>query len=242
MLKSSESIVFKCINFRETSIIAHVLTPDQGIVPLIVSGVRTKKNKGKAAQFQIGQLLDVVFYDKQKEGVMRLKESQLSTHYKTIPFLITKIALTQYFVEVTRNCIYQSGIQSDGVFELLKSSLLHLDEAKGAHTNLAIYYLWNLIDCLGLSPNLDYIQGEYLDLESGDFCQVLPSHQRALTIDLVRKLQEVKDTKLDHLDLLDLGGRERKMLLESGHQYLKFHLSYFKLPKSADIFREILKL
>ena len=242
MLKKTESIVMKCIKYGETSVIAQMFTPNDGIVPLIVSGVRAKNNKGKAAQFQLGQVLDVIYYDKQREGVMRLKESSLSMHFNTIPFEIPKIALTQYFIEITRNCIYQSALSSDDVYPLLKDSLLYLDQPQPPQSNLAVFYLWKLIHHLGLAPYLDNPHGEYLDLQTGEFCKSLPMHQVALTLDLANKLRTMLSTNLDHIDSLDMSGKERKYLLESGHQYLKFHLSYFRLPQSADIFREILKM
>jgi DNA repair protein RecO (recombination protein O) len=242
LLKRTESIVFKCIKYGETSLIVQVFTPNDGIVPLIVSGVRSKNNKGKAAQFQVGQVLDVIYYDKQKEGIMRLKESSLSMHFKTIPFEIPKIALTQYFIEVTRNCIYQSALSSDDVYPLIIDSFLYLDQPSPPQSNLAVFYLWNLIDRLGLAPYLDAPRGEYLDLQSGEFCHSLPLHHAALHIDLVIKLKTMLEMDLNQIDSLDLSGKERKFLLESGHQYLRHHLSYFRLPKSADIFREILRM
>ncbi len=242
MLVNTEAIVIKCVKFRETSIIAHVLTPENGTVPLIVSGVRSKKNKGKAAQFQIGQLLNIVFYDKQKEGVMRLKESSVSTPFVSIPFKITKIALAQYFVEVTRNCIYQSAIVSDDVYYLLKNGLLFLDKNDNTNVNLATYFLWQLIDCLGLAPHLELETDAFFDLEVGSFSPTMPRHKAALTLPVVRKLRLLMSTPFNDLDAIGLMPAERKQLLEAGHIYLKLHLSYFKLPKSADIFRDILKV
>ena len=240
-LKHCEAIIIKCVKFKESSIIAHLFTSNDGIVPVLVSGVRSINNKGKAAQFQLGQVLDVVYYDREKEGVMRLKESAINYHFVSIPFQIQKIALTQYFLEITRNCIYQTAISSGDIYPLLKNTLIHLDQLKGIQVNLAIYYLWNLIHGLGLAPYLDDIRGEYLDLQSGEFCVQIPSHQSILTSAMARKLKELLEAEFTDLELLHIDGRERKTLLESGHQYLNYHLSYFRLPKSADIFREILR-
>ncbi len=242
MLKRNEAIVIKCLKFKETSIIAHVFTPGDGIVPLIVSGVRKKKSGGKAAQFQVGQLLDVIYYDNNKEGIKRLKESSIAYYFQTIPFQIPKIALTQYFIEVTRNCIYQAAITSDDVYPLLRNSLVYLDHHTGSNANLAIYYVWKLIEGLGLAPNLEELHGEFLDLQSGDLCVTMPLHQLALNIDLAIKLKDMMDTPFDHIELLNISTKERKLLLDAAHLYLNYHLSYFRLPKSADIFREILKL
>ena len=242
MLKRNQVIVMKCIKYGESSIITQALTPEDGIVPLIVSGVRSKKSRGKSAHFQIGQILDVVYYDKQKEGVMRLKESSIHWHYKSISGNIVKIALIQYVIELTRNCIYQSGISSDGVFSFLKQALLHLDLSVDGHTNLGVYYLWNLIACLGIAPNLDQEQLEFLDLESGDFSRTLPLHQAALSKKYLQTLQDIFETPLEHVALMKISSNQRKELLIAGHRYLSYHLSYFKVPKSVEMFREILRL
>ncbi len=242
MLKTTESIVIKCIKFKESSIITHVLTPEDGIIPLIVSGVRTKKNKGKAAQFQPGQLLEVVFYDKPGEGVKRLKESSIAIHYKAIPFDIGKIALTQYFIEITRNCLYQSAISSDDVYPLLRSTLLFMDTHKGPNTNLAMFFLWNMIDRMGLAPNLEMEERDYFDLEAGIYTSIMPQHRAALEIPITRKLKQLVHASFYEIDFLDISSLERKQIIEAGHLFLKLQLSYFKMPKSADIYREILKL
>jgi len=242
MLKRTEAILMKTVKFRETSIIAHVFTPDDGIVPLIVSGVRTQKNKGKAAQFQLGQILEVVYYDKQKEGVMRLKESAATIHYRSIPLQITKIALLQYFIEVTRNCMYQAAVVADDVYTLLRNTLIYLDNHDGTNINLSTYYLWHLIDKMGLAPNLDLERGEYFDLQSGDYAMTMPQHKSAITLPVAQKLNELMQTPFTEIEFMDIGPRERKQLLEAGHIFLKIHLSYFRMPKSADIYRDILKL
>ena len=203
---------------------------------------RSQNNKGKAAQFQIGQVLDVIYYDREKEGIMRLKESTIAHHFVSIPFDIHKIALTQYFLEITRNCIYQTAISSGDIYPLLKNTLLYLDRLAGVQINLAIFYLWNLIFGLGLAPYLDDIKGTCLDLQSGEFCNQWPAHQVAITTEMAYKLKMLLEADFSDLESLEIDAAERKILLEAGHQYLNHHLTYFQLPRSADIFREILRL
>lgn len=242
MLKRTEGIVIKCVKFRETSIIAHVFTPGDGIVALLVSGVRSKNNKGKAAQFQIGQILDVVFYDKQKEGVMRLKESTTSVNYRAVPFSITRIAFMQYLVEVTRNSTYQTAVFSDSVYPLLRSMLTFLDETSQVSANLAAYYVWRLIDKLGLAPNLDVPPGMQLDLHTNELSRQGVSEHMTISEEMAGKMTALIEAAPVHLNDLNLSGRERKWLIEAGHRYLRVHLPYFKVPQSAEIYREILKL
>lgn len=242
MLVSTEGIILRIIKFKETSIIAHALTPDHGIVPLIVSGVRSKNNKGKAAQFQVGNLLEIIFYDKNKDTVRRLKESQLAIHYKTLASQLPKMALTQYVVEVTGNCLYQSALSTEDIFPLVKNVLLYVDTTENPTTNLGIYFVWHLIDRLGLRPNLEERHGDFLDLQSGHFVTEQPMHQSFLHREIAEYVNVLFRHPIQAIHEQHIPTQVRRSLISGAHLYLKVHLPYFNTPNSVTIYRDILSM
>lgn len=242
MLVSTEGIILRIIKFKETSVIAHVLTADHGIVPLIVSGVRSKNNKGKAAQFQLGNLLQVIYYDKNKDTVRRLKESQLATHYQTIFQQLPKMALTQYIVEVTGNCLYQSALSTEDIYPLVRQLITYMDETTEPTVNFGVYFVWHLIDRLGLRPNLEDIDGDYFDLQSGHYVVDPPLHQSFIDRAAASYINELLMTPIDQINKLSISSQFRQALVAGAHIYLKVHLPYFKVPNSVKIYRQILNM
>ncbi len=75
MLVKTSGVVLKKIPYTDHSAVVHIYTEQTGLIPFLVQGLG--KSKSKAAYFQSGQLIDLVFNNKQTGGLRRLKEVNL---------------------------------------------------------------------------------------------------------------------------------------------------------------------
>lgn len=67
----TEALVVKTVRFRETSLIARLLTRDHGVVPVIAKGARRPRSR-LAAVGEIFQRLDVTYYAKEGREIQTL--------------------------------------------------------------------------------------------------------------------------------------------------------------------------
>jgi DNA repair protein RecO (recombination protein O) len=240
-LKKSEGIVISNVKFGESSLISRIFTREDGLRSFIISGVRTKNNKGKAAFFQVGQLLDLDYYYKEKDGVLRIKEVSLAHLFVGMQTSILKIALSQYYIEIVKGSLYQSGEQSTDLYEYMREALIRLDVQKGHFTNLAPVFLWQYIPLLGFAPNLETTSKDCVfDLEEGQFISVRSTHDSHLSVEDSSYLKNIIISSYEEAIKMDIPSTIRKHLLDAGHAFLKLHLPYFTMPTTPEIFREIL--
>lgn len=233
MIIRDEGIVFKLIKYGDTSLIVHMFLRSGGMRPLIVSGVRKSNNQGRAALFQIGHLLEVTYYDKNRPGIRRLKECQLAIPLLDNTSHIMKIALSQYFVELSKNSILHEATADDELYLWLRDHLIHLNDLIDIPDLFALRYLWGLIDILGFLPDDNSDAANYSIHTAVDLMSTLSVDDRTLMKRLIRH-------DIHQLHDFDSYVGKRSGLMLTGHQYLKNNLHYFKIPGSLDIFRDIL--
>ena len=240
-LKKSEGILISNVKYGESSLISKIFSREDGLRSFIISGVRSRNNKGRAALFQPGQILDMDYYYKEGDSVIRLKEATIAYLFHSLQSSIVKIALSQYYIEIVKGSIYHTGEQSFDLYDYIREALVSLDQQKDGFTNMAPAFLWKYIPLLGLAPNLEYSEeDEVLDLQEGQFIRERPIHNYRLTVEESSFIKILMQTDTAQIRSIHIPANVRKNLLDAGHAFLKLHLPYFTDPSTPDIFREIL--
>ena len=245
MLTKSEGLVVKTINYGETSLIAHILTPLYGLHSFIVSGVRKKKNQGKIALYQPGQVLSLVFYQKKEKDIWRIKEASPALTYRNIYSNIHRSLILSYFLEIIRSTTWNQGHADERYFSVVKFFIERLDEIEvNQIAHMPIQFVWQVIDLLGLSPNREQ-NGNHFDLLNGVAISKAPEHLSYLNKDKTNLLFQFlnnsnKESMLNPSNPFNKFDREqRNYLLDIAHQYLLIHLPHFKMPTVPELYSEL---
>ena len=86
MIHKSRGIVIRSVKYGETSLVVSAYTELFGLQQYLVNGVRTSKRNTtvSASQLQVGNILDMVVYQNDKNTLQRIKECKQAVHYETL--------------------------------------------------------------------------------------------------------------------------------------------------------------
>ena len=86
MLHQTKGIIIRTVKYGETSLIISAFTELFGVQQYIVNGVRTsKKSSGiSAMQLQVGNILDMVVYQNDRNTLQHIKECKQAVHYNDL--------------------------------------------------------------------------------------------------------------------------------------------------------------
>ena len=150
MIKKIEGIVVSEIDYKESSKIINVLTPDYGIVGFIARGTKQVKNKlsGVTSKLTYG-----FFHVNYKEkGLSTLIEVDVIDNFKNIRRDIGMMSYALYLLELAdRVYKHDNDIQ---IYNLLIASLKKIDEGFNYKVITNIFEL-KMLDFLGIRPVID---------------------------------------------------------------------------------------
>ena len=150
MIKKIEGIVVSEIDYKESSKIINILTPDYGIVGFIARGTKQVKNKlsGVTSKLTYG-----FFHVNYKEkGLSALIEVDVIDNFKNIRRDIGMMSYALYLLELAdRVYKHDNDIQ---IYNLLIASLKKIDEGFNYKVITNIFEL-KMLDFLGIRPVID---------------------------------------------------------------------------------------
>ena len=150
MIKKIEGIVVSEIDYKESSKIINVLTPDYGIIGFIARGTKQVKNKlsGVTSKLTYG-----FFHVNYKEkGLSTLIEVDVIDNFKNIRRDIGMMSYALYLLELAdRVYKHDNDIQ---IYNLLIASLKKIDEGFNYKVITNIFEL-KMLDFLGIRPVID---------------------------------------------------------------------------------------
>jgi len=191
MLVKTAGIVLKKIPYTDHSAVVHVFTEQNGLVSFLVQGLG--KNKSKAAYYQSGQLLDIVYNDKQSIGLRRIKEVSLHTDN---PILLNIIAqqLCLFYTELVMLSIQDAHTDLE-LFDFIKSEICQSTQTT-LHKYAPIRFVLGLCFQLGYQidadvhfPHLGGIKTQLNKIIKGEDPNLDRTSRRHLLNRLVERLQ-----------------------------------------------------
>lgn len=150
MIKKIEGIVVSEIDYKESSKIINVLTPDYGIIGFIARGTKQVKNKlsGVTSKLTYG-----FFHVNYKEkGLSTLIEVDVINNFKNIRRDIGMMSYALYLLELADR-VYKHDNDSQ-IYNLLIASLKKIDEGFNYKVIANIFEL-KMLDFLGIRPVID---------------------------------------------------------------------------------------
>src|SRR5690625_7432963 len=117
MIVKTEAIVLRKVDFSESSIIATLFTRKKGVISVIAKGAKKPRSKFAAALVP-GQLLEVVFYNKESRDVQTLSEVSYLHNLNGLRIDIMNMAIVHITLELVRQVVNDYAVYVD-LFDLV---------------------------------------------------------------------------------------------------------------------------
>lgn len=238
MYYKTRGIVFHCIKYSETSVIAKIYTEKLGLQSYMVKGVRAAKSKSKAAMLQPLTLLEMEVSHRENKGLQFIKEFRRAYVYQSIPFNTLKATVSFFLLEVISKSIREHE-PNEELFEFLFHSFCALDEMPELNPDFHLLFLVRLSGHLGFAPHGNYTgQDCFFEMSEGIFTSaestthVMSKHESRLLSDLLAANFFENST-------LKITRSERKTMMQNLVKYYQLHVENFSL-RSPEILEAVL--
>ncbi len=164
MIVKTLGVVLSKVPYTDHSAVVKVFTENNGLIPFLVQGLG--KSKSKAAYYQSGQLIELVFNDKQGGGLRRIKEVQL---HRENPIMLSIPAQQLCFFYTELLSLSLEDSHSDAaLFEYIKDKICSLGN-EVSQKYAPIQFVLGLCEQLGYQIDADvhfpHLQGVKFQLQ-----------------------------------------------------------------------------
>lgn len=245
MIVHTNAIVFKSVDFRESSRIVTMFTREHGKIALMVRGAKKPRSKFSGL-IEVGNLLDVIYYYKSSRSVQTLTEASLTEKTLNLRTDFKKMATATSALELISQLLHEGEV-NEPLFEFTSKMLVWLNATDVSPQKIFPYIQIRLADLMGLGLQLENVQesaerSNYLNLETGlvstqaktDYSYKLSSTQYEYT----RIALKSRSTSLFEIPFKT---GELKTLVEYFDRYLKYHVEGLRDRKADAIFEQILQ-
>lgn len=209
MIKKIQGIVVSEVDYKESSKIINVLTPDYGIIGFIARG--TKKVKSNLSGVSSKLTYGYFHVNYKENGLSSLIEVDVINGFNNIKKDINKISYAVYLLELADKVYRHDNDKS--IYEMLTQSLIKINDGYDYQVISDIFEL-KMLDFLGIRPVVDECVncGNKLDIvtvssyRGGYLCKNC-CHDEVIvnikTIKLLRMFYYVDISKITKLDVSD---------------------------------------
>lgn len=240
MLTKTAAIVLRAVRYGDNSIILTVYTREQGLQSLISGGFHSRKGIIKPAMVQVLSMLDIVYYEKGKGSLRRLKEASMHHHFQSLHFDAIKSSLAMFLAEVLQH-VLQEGEPDPALFDFMDDSFSQLDEAEEKLTYFHLLFLYRLTHFFGFYPQSPQNEFPYFDLLNGNYTLDRPPHFHFLEKEETGEWKELAIATLKNKDTsINMPKKSRDRLLKTLLEYYRVHIKDFGELQSLNVLRELL--
>ena len=200
MKYKSRAIALSYLKQGESSIIAKIFTEEKGLQSFIVKGVRAKKAKKKLGLFQPLQLLNINATHITKNSLQYISEISIAHNQVSDGIDMKKNFISIFVAEVISKVLLETE-KDKALFKFIWELKNDLSNFEKINQNFPLIFLIGLSEQLGFLPSKDQIDGDYFNLEFGEFTnnqQQLNYFIKKENSYYLRKLLENKDINIPY--------------------------------------------
>jgi len=200
MKYKSRAIALSYLKQGESSIIAKIFTEEKGLQSFIVKGVRAKKAKKKLGLFQPLQLLNINATHITKNSLQYISEISIAHNQVSDGIHMKKNFISIFVAEVISKVLLETE-KDKALFKFIWELKNNLSNFEKINPNFALIFLIGLSEQLGFLPSKDQIDGDYFNLEFGEFTNNQQQLNHFIKKDnsyYLRKLLENKDINIPY--------------------------------------------
>jgi len=215
MIKRIEGIIVSEVDYKESSKIINIFSPEVGVIGVLARG--TKKIKSNLSGVT-SKLTYGYFHIQYKEnGLSTLMEVDVINGFKNIRRSIDKISYASYLLELS-SMVYKHGSDIN-IYNLLIASLKKIDEGYDYEVITNILEL-KLLDYLGIKPVIDSCVncGSKVDIvtissyKGGYLCKNCAHDEVIVNIKTIKLLRMFYYVDIDKISKLDISDNIKKEL------------------------------
>lgn len=200
MKYKSRAIALSYLKQGESSIIAKIFTEEKGLQSFIVKGVRAKKAKKKLGLFQPLQLLNINANLITKNSLQYISEITIAHNQVSDGIDMKKNFISIFVAEVISKVLLETE-KDKALFKFIWELKNNLSNFEKINPNFPLIFMIGLSEQLGFLPSKDQIDGDYFNLEFGEFTnnqQQLNYFIKKENSYYLRKLLENKDINIPY--------------------------------------------
>jgi DNA repair protein RecO (recombination protein O) len=200
MKYKSRAIALSYLKQGESSIIAKIFTEEKGLQSFIVKGVRAKKAKKKLGLFQPLQLLNINATHITKNSLQYISEISIAHNQVSDGIDMKKNFISIFVAEVISKVLLETE-KDKALFKFIWELKNNLSNIEKINPNFPLIFLIGLSEQLGFLPSKDQIDGDYFNLEFGEFTNNQQQLNHFIKKDnsyYLRKLLENKDINIPY--------------------------------------------
>ena len=221
MLIKTQGIVLRFVRYGESSVIVTLFTRQEGLQSYMLKGIRSSKSGSKMALFQPLNLLELVAYHREQNGINHIRESKCYYIFKNLNTDLRRQTIGFFLTEIMNKTIREQS-HTEVLYEFLESVLIRLDTTNEPLENFPIMFLIDLSRHLGFGlQRAEDISGH----------QFIPGS-------ILQTLQKFLDSDFADVRLSKDSRRELMTVLLN---FYKGHLENFGQINSVEILRELLQ-
>ena len=240
MISQTKGIVIKTISYGESGLVVKIFTEQLGMQSFIVKGIGGKRSKNKSAFFQPLNLLDLVVYHKENQGLHHIKEVQPDYIYQHLHSDVIKRALLVFVNELLYKSLHEE-MPNKPLFQWLHHALVWLDLADRHVSDFHLIVMMELTKYLGFYPKKEPARiHTVFDMEEGIFGNRLPLHPYYITGETVDQMNRLMEASFDQNNNYAFTNAQRRDLLEALIVFYKLHLPAFSGFKSLEILKMVI--
>ena len=237
MLASTKAIVLSKLKYKDNDVIVKCYTKEFGVKSYLLKNIlKSKKGKLKIAYFQELTILDLETDQRDGRSLQYIKELKLAYHYHSVHTNVVKSTIALFLSEILSNILKEEE-ENKELFQFLETSFVWFDQSD-TEASFHLMFLIELSKYLGFYPNLQFLDSDYFNLESGRF-QNKDSGIYCVTGEKLIFLKTLLGIKFDANKKLNITNNQKRELLDMILIYFNLHLDGFKKPKSVEVLNQV---
>lgn len=234
MLCKSHALVIRKTPYSDNSGIYSIFTRSHGILSFIIQGIHGKS--GKAALFQPGNLLELVFYYQPNKNLQRIKEARLLEGFPGYGEHPVRLQAMVFALELIQKSLPEEH-EDPAAFSFIESQLSELAQSSQLGW-FPLKFLMGLTEVCGLGLQLEgYADNQYLLLEHNENINYRSKPQ---PMQYLEENEILACSRLLKGEIPEINMEAKRRLTEKLLQYLQVHLFPEKELRSFPILMEIL--
>jgi len=259
MIRKTQAIVLRTINYGDQSKIVTFFTREFGKMTGLAKGYR--KPKGKFASIlEVGNDLDLVIYKKDTREVQLITEAVLRSPRFGASITLEKLNAMHQVLELVR-LTTENDDKHVGLFDLLHTTLQKISASEKHHIGFFFYFQVQLIAMLGFKLNFnrcvltgkmlsqEVISSESVQLimlpEQGGFALPQAAEARGfsglhVSLEAFKAVQTLSQVEIDAVENLFFDRVVINDVFQSLDGYFRFHVDDLPVLRSREVFNQLI--
>lgn len=234
MIKVVEAIVLHSIPHKDSSRIVYVLSEEDEIISLYVSGFG-KKRSSKAAVFYPGNHLELELVSNSRSSLFKVSQAGIVRPWLSVQSNFLKSTVLTFLLE-TIMVYFKAGRPAGTLYSSLLNTVEVLEDEDVDFVNLPMMFLLKESEILGLKPNS---ASGYFNIKEGVF-EKTQHYQFGLGLKESQSLAYLLLEKPSDQIKFNMGNNERRNLIKAYLDFLDYHVESSAKVLSMDVLSTVL--